>query len=85
MKTATPTVPKSEEIDAVWNTKIKIDLILSQKKLLFYPVSTKPMNPSRFNCHRSILSWKAAKEDTQLSYSKLKDLECMRVPPQQHY
>lgn len=33
MKTATPTVPKSEEIDAVWNTKIKIDLVLSQKKL----------------------------------------------------
>jgi len=32
MKTATPTVPKSEEIDAVWNTKIKIDLILSQEK-----------------------------------------------------
>lgn len=31
MKTATPTVPKSEEIDAVWNTKIKIDLALSQK------------------------------------------------------
>jgi len=59
MKTATPTVPKSEEIDAVWNTKTKIDLVLSQKKLhkaAFYPVSTKPMNPSHFNCHRSILS-----------------------------
>lgn len=51
MKTATPTVPKSEEIDAVWNTKIKIVLVSSRKNLheaAFLPCVNKTNEPQSF-------------------------------------